>query len=66
MFMFFTVCVALHAATNETLRGKVIDKKTGEALIGATLRIVENNVSTVSDIDGLFKFKIWLAENTRL
>ncbi len=57
VFMFFTVCVALHAATNETLRGKVIDKKTGEALIGATLRIVENNVSTVSDIDGLFKFK---------
>ena len=46
-------------ARAETLRGTVKDAITGEALIGATVRIAElDNVAAVSDIDGNYKITI--------
>ena len=43
----------------ETLRGTVKDAVTGEALIGATVKIVElENAAAVADMDGNFTIKI--------
>ena len=47
-----TLCGAVNMQA-ETLRGTVKDAITGEALIGATVKIVElDNVAAVSDMDG--------------
>ena len=52
------ICGATGARA-ETLRGTVKDAITGEALIGATVRIAElDNVAAVSDIDGNYKITI--------
>ena len=47
---------AIHA---ETLRGTVKDAVTGEALIGATVKIVElDDAIAVTDIDGNYKINL--------
>ena len=42
------------AGVTATLRGKVIDARTGEALVGATVRVVQTQLTAVTDGDGLF------------
>lgn len=41
----------------QTLRGRITDAATGEELIGATVRIVENKVGTTTDMDGCYAFE---------
>lgn len=40
-----------------TLSGKIIDKYTGEALVGVQINIAELNLTTYTDFDGNFSFK---------
>ncbi len=42
----------------KTIRGKVIDKSTGDILIFATVTVQESNVATVTNLDGEFVLKI--------
>ncbi|MCX6173125.1 MAG: TonB-dependent receptor [Ignavibacteriales bacterium] len=43
---------ALYAGTTGKIAGKVFDKKTGEALIGVTILLVDTKMGAASDIDG--------------
>ena len=53
--MFCTLWAALPVtAQNVTLKGKVVDAKTSEPLIGATVMVKGTSQGSVSDIDGLF------------
>ena len=53
-----TLCGATGAEA-ETLRGTVKDAITGEALIGATVKIVElDNAAAVADMDGNYLINI--------
>lgn len=49
--MLSAVCQSALAAT---LKGRVIDRETGEALIGATVRIVQAGRAVPTDTDGCF------------
>jgi outer membrane cobalamin receptor len=40
------------------IRGKIIDRQSGESLIGATVYILETQMGTASDIDGNFIVKL--------
>ena len=60
-FFFLLVSLLLvftsaKADITATLRGRVIDARTGEALIGATLQIAQTGKTAVSDGDGMFIF----------
>ena len=39
------------------LKGKVIDKKTGEALVGAVINVGNSEYKTYTDLDGNFEIK---------
>jgi TonB-dependent receptor len=54
----FTLIVLLAntvSSQNGTISGKVFDKETSETIIGATIRLLETDKGTVSDINGDFK-----------
>ena len=46
------------AQKNVEIQGKVIDKRTGDPVIGASLSNKDDNVGTVTDIDGNFKVRV--------
>jgi len=48
-----------------TIRGKVIDAETGEALVFASVAVKESNVATVTNIDGEFVIKITEPQKSR-
>lgn len=53
-----TICGVINAQA-ETLRGTVKDAVTGEALIGATVKILEaDNAAAVTDVEGNFKLSL--------
>ena len=60
--LWMTAAILICGSMNvqaETLRGTVKDAITGEALIGATVKIVElDNVAAVSDIDGNYRISL--------
>ena len=41
-----------------TLKGKVVDAETGEALVFATVAVSESNVAITTNIDGEFTLKV--------
>ncbi len=41
-------------AQNGTLQGTILDSKTSDPLIGATIKIVNSDKGTATDIDGFF------------
>ena len=45
-------------ATAFSLKGKVIDRETGDALIGATLTLSQIGRTTLTDNEGLFRFEL--------
>lgn len=47
-------------------RGRVVDAKTGEALVGATLQLVQTRQTAVSNADGTFSFDRLSARNYTL
>ena len=44
-----------NAPTTASIKGKVIDQQTGEALTGVKVKIPELNVETYTDFEGSFK-----------
>lgn len=56
LFKLFTISWLL--GQQGVLAGKVIDKKTGEALIGANVYIEGTSIGTSADVDGTYSFKI--------
>lgn len=48
------------------LKGKVIDRETGEPLVGATLSLPQIGRTTLSDNDGLFTFQLPAQRNYTL
>ena len=52
MMLLITTCLAVLAAN---IKGIVVDKQTGEALIGATVMVGEQGCAT--DINGQFELK---------
>ena len=52
--LLLAVCVTALADVTATLRGRVVDAKTGEALVGATVQILQAGKTAVSDNNGEF------------
>ena len=52
LFLFISV-----ASFAGTIKGKVLDSKTGEPITGAVVTIAKTNYKTVSGLDGSFVFK---------
>jgi outer membrane receptor protein involved in Fe transport len=62
MNKFFTLLFLLLSistfAQKGTIRGKIFESTTGEPAIGATVKLKNTNLSTFTDLDGLFSFDI--------
>ncbi|MCF8229221.1 MAG: TonB-dependent receptor [Bacteroidales bacterium] len=56
LFMMFLAFSAM--AQEGHLRGKVIDNKTGETLIGVTVAVVGTTMGTTTDFDGNYSLKL--------
>lgn len=50
----------------DDFKGRIVDARTGEALIGATLQIMPTHQTATSDNDGVFKFNHLAARNYTL
>ena len=48
----FSIQIFGYAATTGSIVGSVKDKKSGEAIIGATIQVENSSVATATDIDG--------------
>ncbi len=57
MFLFL-VALPLASAAQQTVTGVVTDAKTGETLIGATVRVKGTSAGTVTDINGLYSIMV--------
>lgn len=51
----FSIQIFGYAATTGSIVGSVKDKKSGEAIIGATIQVENSSVATATDIDGHFE-----------
>ena len=56
LMMFAFAFATVRAEINATLKGRVVDAKTGEALVGATLQVLQAGKTAVSDEKGNFTF----------
>lgn len=57
-FLIFILCTLTALAQQEaTLSGYVTDQKTGEPLIGATVRLDETELGSVTDLNGFYQIK---------
>ena len=56
--------LAFAAAQKGTLRGKIIDEETGETLIGATIRVKDKAIGTISDFDGNYSLNLAPGKHT--
>ena len=54
LLLFFSSSI-LYAGITGTLKGKVVDKKTGDPLIGCNIIIVGTDLGAATDIDGNYK-----------
>ena len=55
LLLTLTLTAPLVASAEQSIRGKVLDKKTNEALIGATILVEGTTKATSADIDGNFQ-----------
>lgn len=58
LLCFLFICSAAFLTAQGTLTGTVLDAESGEPLIGATVKIVDFPVGTVTEIDGSYTVKI--------
>lgn len=64
LFLLFLLLISFSTFSSEVvsnkkiLKGKVVDKKTNEVLIGATIYVQELKGGTATDISGKFKIKL--------
>jgi outer membrane receptor protein involved in Fe transport len=61
-FLFIALSVTL-SAQNGVVKGRVIDSKTKEAIIGANI-LAENNTGVATDINGDYTFNLLVGEHT--
>jgi|DewCreStandDraft_4_1066084.scaffolds.fasta_scaffold64269_2 hypothetical protein len=47
----------LESTNKAVLKGKVIDKKTGEALVGAVIKLKNTDIKVYTDLEGNFEIK---------
>lgn len=53
-FLFFSVA---SVAQNGTIKGKITDESNNQTLVGATVTIIENSKTVVTESDGTYTFK---------
>ena len=65
MIKYFYVCILFLCVTqfitaqNSEIRGAIIEKKTGEPMIGATVLVVElPNIGTTTDVEGNYSLRV--------
>lgn len=56
-FVFSIHALGITASAGSLITGEVRDKKSGEAIIGATVQIENSSVATATDLDGKFSLK---------
>jgi glycerol uptake facilitator-like aquaporin len=61
LFTFFSTVVL---AQNITVKGKVTDAKTGEALIGVTVAVKGTTTGTQTDVNGAYSLGVAVKFNT--
>ncbi|MDR1682456.1 MAG: TonB-dependent receptor, partial [Candidatus Symbiothrix sp.] len=66
IILFLGLCTFVSAQNMEDIQGTVLDKKTGEAVIGANVVVVGTTTGTVTDIDGHFKIRMPLNSELRI
>ena len=52
------VWAAANINKNRLYKGKVVDEKTSEPLVGATVKVKGSTIGTITDIDGNFKLDV--------
>ena len=62
-FSFIVLCMALFAsvsasAQSGTLKGVIVDQKTKEAIIGATIQVAGTSIGTATGVDGSYALKV--------
>ena len=62
LIIAFQLLTGFVFAQNGTLRGTILDEKTGEPLFGVSVLVKENSTGAISDFDG--KFEIQVAPGT--
>lgn len=55
LLVFMALAVNLSFAQQKTITGKVIDKQTGESLVGVTIVVKNTTSGTTTDIDGNYR-----------
>ena len=56
-FVFSIHALGITASAGSLITGEVRDKKSGEAIIGATVQIENSSVATATDLDGKFSLR---------
>ena len=56
-FLFILLCIVPVFISQTLINGEIIDKETGEDLIGASVKILNSKYGTVSDFNGEFKLQ---------
>lgn len=54
LYIFLTHCFVFQSLAQNNISGTVVDSKTNEPLLGATVSVKGTNKGTISDIDGKF------------
>lgn len=57
VLLFSSVLFADSTTGDQKVSGKIVDSETGEAVIGATVRVDNSSMGAISDLDGLFAIK---------
>ncbi|MCD0487624.1 TonB-dependent receptor [Pedobacter sp. MC2016-14] len=54
-FILLMLCMGQGAAAQQELKGKVVDSKTNETLIGVSVKVKDTKTATMTDVNGNFK-----------
>lgn len=57
--LFLGGCSTLYAQDFDFLRGKVLDKETGEPVVFATVRIKDQAKGVITNMDGSFRLPLF-------
>ena len=55
ILIFLFISGIVHAGITGTLKGKIVDKETGEPLIGCNVIITGTDLGAATDLDGSYK-----------
>ena len=57
-FILLMLCIGKASFAQQELRGKVVDSKTKETLIGVSVKVKDTRTATISDVNGNFQLKV--------